>query len=298
MGRKAAAVLFVGWALAGQAEAFAPAPGLSLPSQCRGGRDTAVCVRMDDGFDVSDARAGVAGGAAQREDAKTRLKQLVARTKQGKGASDSEREAIFKAMEAVEALNPTPAPAESTLLEGKWSLLYTGASVEDAAKRRAKEGVIGSAVTEITGASDTAAPRGLGQVLGEDDQAALPLGRRLTTLAAGAVENKGNFQDIDVARGLVENRAEFKVLGLAATVRIKGRCERVTGEAAVSAKRLAVFFERVDLKLGAVQTSLPLTWANDGKGPEGWVDTTFLDSDLRTGRGDKGSFFVAARRSE
>jgi len=66
----------------------------------------------------------------------------------------------------------------------------------------------------------------------------------------------------------------------------------------VSAKRLAVFFERVDLKLGAVQTSLPLTWANDGKGPEGWVDTTFLDSDLRTGRGDKGSFFVAARRSE
>ena len=42
MGRKAAAVLFVGWALAGQAEAFAPAPGLSLPSQCRGGRGTAI----------------------------------------------------------------------------------------------------------------------------------------------------------------------------------------------------------------------------------------------------------------
>ena len=37
-----AAVLFVGWALAGQAEAFAPAPGLSLPSQCRGGRGTAI----------------------------------------------------------------------------------------------------------------------------------------------------------------------------------------------------------------------------------------------------------------
>ena len=44
MGRKGgrAAVLFVGWALAGQAEAFAPAPGLSLPSQCRGGRGTAI----------------------------------------------------------------------------------------------------------------------------------------------------------------------------------------------------------------------------------------------------------------
>jgi hypothetical protein len=42
-------------------------------------------------------------------------------------------------MEAIEALNPTAAPVESELLGGKWSLLYTGASAEDAAKRRAKE---------------------------------------------------------------------------------------------------------------------------------------------------------------
>jgi hypothetical protein len=26
-----------------------------------------------------------------------------------------------------------------------------------------------------------------------------------------------------------------------------------------------------------------------------WVDTTFLDQDLRVGRGDKGSIFVSAR---
>jgi hypothetical protein len=72
-------------------------------------------------------------------------------------------------MEAVEALNPTASPANSQLLGGKWSLLYTGASLEDAAKRRAKEGVIGSAVTELTGsaAGDAAKPRGLGQALGE-----------------------------------------------------------------------------------------------------------------------------------
>ena len=42
-------------------------------------------------------------------------------------------------MEVIEALNPTAAPVESELLGGKWSLLYTGASAEDAAKRRAKE---------------------------------------------------------------------------------------------------------------------------------------------------------------
>ena len=42
-------------------------------------------------------------------------------------------------MEAIEALNPTAAPVESELLGGKWSLLYTGASAENAATRRAKE---------------------------------------------------------------------------------------------------------------------------------------------------------------
>jgi len=42
-------------------------------------------------------------------------------------------------MEAIEILNPTPSPADSALLGGKWSLLYTGASAQDAALRRAKE---------------------------------------------------------------------------------------------------------------------------------------------------------------
>jgi len=31
---------------------------------------------------------------------------------------------------------------------------------------------------------------------------------------------------------------------------------------------------------------------------QGWVETTYLDDDLRVGRGDKGSIFVAARRPE
>ena len=42
-------------------------------------------------------------------------------------------------MEAIEALNPTAVPVDSELLSGKWSLLYTGASAEDAASRRVKE---------------------------------------------------------------------------------------------------------------------------------------------------------------
>ena len=42
-------------------------------------------------------------------------------------------------MAAIEGVNPTAAPASSELLGGKWSLLYTGASADDAANRRLKE---------------------------------------------------------------------------------------------------------------------------------------------------------------
>jgi hypothetical protein len=268
-----------------------------IPRALRAGCNIRVAPRMS-GFSLPNPFEGKEQKQEKaREEAKRRLRQLVASTKQGKGASDVEREEIFAAMEAIEALNPTAAPADSELLGGKWSLLYTGASAEDAARRRQKEGAIGSAVTELTGASDAPGgdPRGLGQVLGEDDNAALPLGRRLTTLAGSAVENKGNFQDIDVLNGLVENRAEFRLLGLPASVRIQGRCERVETE---TAARLAVFFEKVELRLASLSATLPLTWANNGKGPEGWVDTTYLDGDLRCGRGDKGSFFIAARRRD
>jgi len=55
----------------------------------------------------------------------------VSGSKSDNPASDAEREEIFAAMEAIEALNPTAAPADSELLGGKWSLLYTGASAED-----------------------------------------------------------------------------------------------------------------------------------------------------------------------
>jgi hypothetical protein len=59
-----------------------------------------------------------------------------------------------------------------------------------------------------------------------------------------------------------------------------------------------VTFESVQIKLGPLgPLSIPLKWANGGKGPQGWVDTTYLDEDFRIGRGDKGSIFVAARRS-
>ena len=63
--------------------------------------------------------------------------------------------------------------------------------------------------------------------------------------------------------------------------------------------RLAVAFREVRVEIGSLPPLVaPLGWINDGKGPEGWLDTTYLDDDMRLGRGDKGSTFVTVRRGE
>lgn len=186
-------------------------------------------------------------------------------------------------MRELEAVTPTPAPArDAARLSGTWALLYTGASVDAVEKRRKAEGVVGSAVTELTGASQ--APPG--------EERQKPLGRTITTLS-GVVSNTRNFQEIDAFAGVVVNRAELDLLGVAVEVQIKGRCTVATDT------RLDVNFERVELSVGRNATrplvSVPLDWLNGGEGPAGWVETTYLDDELRLGRGDKGSVFVTAR---
>ena len=125
-----------------------------------------------------------------------------------------------------------------------------------------------------------------------------PMGRTISTFSGNAVDNKGNFQDIDAFKGEVFNRAELALFGVPLEVKIVASCvpvdPSVTGGESV---RLAVAFRNVNLTLGPLPTlTIPLTWINYGKGPEGWLDTTYLDDDLRLGRGDKGSTFVTVRR--
>lgn len=190
-------------------------------------------------------------------------------------------------------MNPTADPATSELISGKWSLLYTGpTTVEASAERARKEGVIGSLVTEVTGSSSA-----IDDSI-DDQENQVPLGRRISLLS-GVVNNKGNFQDIWADEGAVENRAEFDIFGRPSQLVIKGRCWRPEdSEQTGDTMRLNVAFEAVVLQLGPIgPITIPLSWVNDGQGPLGTVDTTYLDESLRIGRGDKGSIFVAARRA-
>ena len=237
------------------------------------------------------------------EDRKSLLLRLCANTDRGKSVTPDAAKRIEELVAAIEASNVTRDPAVSPLISGEWSLVYTGASAKDAAERAKREGVIGRTLTEVTGSGGNVAGEGGAETRTTDSISSiskkkpLPLGRSISLLS-GAVENRGNFQDIDAARGVVENRAELSVFGVRAEVKIEASCvPAAPSDAGGESIRLDVAFRRVAITLGPLPPlSIPLTFVNDGKGPQGWLDTTFLDDTMRLGRGDKGSTFVTVRR--
>ena len=251
------------------------------------------------------------------------LIRLCANTDRGKSASVETAAAIEAQVRAIEELNATTDPAVSPKISGQWSLIYTGASADAAARRAEKEGTIGSAITEVTGSSGNVAGRGASKdksgtvtarstgnarlasylqggdgVGGDDEDVKKPLGRTIGTLnKRGVLENLGNYQDIYLDEGMVENRAELKLLGVPVEIKIEASCVPVDAETTAEKVRLAVAFKRVALTFGKLPSlKIPLDWINNGTGPQGWLDTTFLDDDMRLGRGDKGSTFVTVRR--
>ena len=140
-----------------------------------------------------DRRARVsAGGPADVEsmsvdERKGALIRLCANSDRGKSATPEAAAAIETLVRSLEAVNPTRDPAVAPGITGKWSLLYTGASAEDAAKRAELEGALGSTLTEVTGSSGNVALATYFQ--SGDAEAATardggkPLGRAIGTLS-------------------------------------------------------------------------------------------------------------------
>jgi hypothetical protein len=130
--------------------------------------------------------------ASQRE-AKQKIMVLASKTKNNNQAidRDADKLAILDCIRQLESANTCKNPAESPLLSGKWSLLYTVGKEGD--ERARLEGVIGSTVTDVSEASGKTERGAAGRALG--------------------IVPYGNYQDIYLDQGLVYNRAELGVLG-------------------------------------------------------------------------------------
>lgn len=190
---------------------------------------------------------------------KAKLLEAIAGKNRGLLATESDRVNILSAIERLEDRNPTPNPlAAKELLEGNWRLLYTNS-------------------------------RG---ILGLD---------RFPLFQLGQI-----YQCIRVAEAKLYNIAEIVgVPFLEGIVSVAARFE------AVSEKRVTVKFERYvigsqkilgyqnpDRFIQAIEAGkkfFPLDFGIENREQQGWLEITYLDEDLRLGRGNEGNVFVLAK---
>jgi hypothetical protein len=189
---------------------------------------------------------------------KSELLNAIVGKNRGIAASDSERQFILAAIARLEDWNPTPRPLEATtLLEGDWRLLYT-----------TSRGILGidqfpllklGQVYQCIRVKD-AKLYNIAEVSG------LPWAEGIVSVAAG-------FQPVSDRR--VDVAFERSVLGL----------QRLIGYQSPEA-----FIHQLEggQKLKAIDFPI-------NRDQNGWLDITYLDENLRIGRGNEGSVFVLTK---
>lgn len=196
--------------------------------------------------------------------AKADLIAAVAETNRGITATDADRERIEALTQAVEAANPTPIPlAAPELLGGNWRLLYTTSQ----------------------------------ELLSLD---------RFPLLHLNDI-----YQCIRPEQGEIYNIAEITGPLVAGLVTVAARFTPATE------RRVTVQFKRGVLGLQPflgyqqpspfiqrLQTTQRLSllqgidFAINRQDSSGWLEVTYLDEDLRVGRGNQGSLFVLSRSAD
>ncbi|MBE9185427.1 PAP/fibrillin family protein [Microcoleus sp. LEGE 07076] len=191
---------------------------------------------------------------------KSGLLEIIAGKNRGLLATPNDKQAILSAIAQLEDYNPTSRPVEAAeLLEGDWRLLYTSSSA----------------------------------LLNIDSFPLLKLGQI--------------YQSIRVKESKIYNIAEVYGLPyLEGIVSVAARFE------ATSERRVQVKFERSILGLSRlIGYESPAKYINeiesgkkfaavdfklDAREQQGWLDITYLDGDLRIGRGNEGSVFVLTKQ--
>ncbi|MDF0553032.1 PAP/fibrillin family protein [Kamptonema sp. UHCC 0994] len=190
---------------------------------------------------------------------KAALLEAIAGKNRGLLATETDKQAILAAIAQLEDYNPTPRPVEATeLLNGDWRLLYTTS-------------------------------KGL---LGFDKLPLIKLGQIYQSIRANEakVYNIAELYGLPFFEGIVSVAARFEVVS---EKRVQVKFER----AIVGLQRLIGYEYPGDLidKIEAGKKFAAADFRLDSREQQGWLDITYLDSDLRIGRGNEGSVFVLTK---
>lgn len=190
---------------------------------------------------------------------KAELLEMIAGVNRGLLTKEQDRVAIQAAIAQLEDRNPTPRPLEATaLLEGNWRLLYTTSQ----------------------------------ELLGLGRFPVLQLGQiyQCIRIREAAIYNIAEFQSVPFLEGIVTVGAQFTPLS---EKRVQVQFQR----SVIGLQRLLgyqspsqwVEYLRSHAKVRAID------FAIETQRRPGWLDITYLDHDLRIGRGNEGSLFVLTK---
>ncbi len=189
---------------------------------------------------------------------KPALLAAIAGTNRGLLATESQKQAILAMIAGLEAFNPTPRPLEAThLLEGDWRLLYTTSKV----------------------------------LLNLDRFPFYKLGpiHQCIRVETTSVYNIAEIYGLPYLEGLVSVAAKFKQVS-ERRVEVKFQRSIIGLQKLVGYKSPAYFIQQIES--GEKFTAIDFPINSD---QQGWLDITYIDSDLRIGRGNEGSVFVLSK---
>jgi PAP_fibrillin len=190
---------------------------------------------------------------------KAALLALLADKNRGLTASSTEKQAIAAAIAQLETLNPTPNPLQRPdLLAGDWRLIYTSSmSLLNIDRLPLSE-------------------------LGNIYQSVRPDLQRIYNIA--------EIRSLPYLSSLVSIVANFQPVS---TIRVKVEfCRSIAGlQSLVSYTTPADWIDRLESSQKLLAIDFPIRNPN----ADSWLDVTYLDDDLRIGRGNQGSLFVLTK---
>ncbi|MBF2067795.1 MAG: PAP/fibrillin family protein [Calothrix sp. C42_A2020_038] len=190
---------------------------------------------------------------------KAQLLNAIAPTNRGLLATDQDKQSILVAVANLEAQNPTPHPLEqSELLDGDWRLLYTTSK----------------ALLKL----DRLPFYRLGQIY------------QCIRVHTNSVYNIAEVFGLPYLEGIVSVAAKFEPVSL---TRVQVKFERsILGlSRLIGFQSPRQYIQQIESGKKFTAIDFPINSTNQ----QGWLDITYIDNDLRIGRGNEGSVFVLSR---
>ncbi|NEO44279.1 MAG: fibrillin [Moorea sp. SIO4A3] len=191
---------------------------------------------------------------------KAELLEAIAGKNRGLLASKTDKTAILAAVTQLEGRNPTPRPLEAQdLLDGNWRLLYTTSQ----------------------------------ELLNLDGFPLVQLGQiyQCVRTSDTKIYNIAELSGIPYLEGVVCVCAKFEPVS---QCRVNVRFERsIIGlQSLLSYSSANDFIEQIEAGKKFPAIDFPINRDNQ----QGWLEITYLDDDLRIGRGNQGSLFVLTKK--